>query len=100
MEIDPNDGDAVTAVGKTLISMNQPEKAQQMFERAIQIDPTNYLAHYRLGTLYRQTGKTEEAKQQVAEYLKYKQMKEKLEKIFHDMRVLSGHNVDEDQEGK
>jgi Tfp pilus assembly protein PilF len=100
MEIDPNDGDAVTAVGKTLISMNQPEKAQQMFERAIQIDPTNYLAHYRLGTLYRQAGKTEEAKQQVAEYLKYKQMKEKLEKIFHDMRVLSGHNVDEDQEGK
>jgi Tfp pilus assembly protein PilF len=71
-----------------------------MFEKAIQIDPTNYLAHYRLAALYRQEGKIEEAKQQVAEYQKYKQMKAKLEKIFHDMRVLSGQRVADNQDEK
>jgi Tfp pilus assembly protein PilF len=86
-------------MGKALVTMNKSREAQQMFERAIQIDPTNYLAHYRLGTLYRQEGNTEEAKQQVAEYQRYKQMKAKLEKIFHDMRVLSGqHQADEQDE--
>jgi len=100
LELDPNDGDACIEMAKVLVSMNQREKAQQMFERAIQIDPTNYIAHYRLGTLYRQAGKADEAKQQVAEYLKYKQMKDKLEKIFQDMRVLSGQHMADDPDEK
>jgi hypothetical protein len=49
--------------------------------------------------MYREQGKTDEAKQQVAEYLKYKQMKDKLEKIFHDMRVDSGQHLDNDTAG-
>jgi tetratricopeptide (TPR) repeat protein len=100
LEIDPNDGDACTEMAKALVAMNQQDKARQMFERAIQIDPTNYLAHYRLGTLYRQAGKADEAKQQVAQYLKYKQMKDKLEKVFQDMRVLSGQPAADDQDEK
>lgn len=87
LEFDPNSSDACTEMAKLLVTMNQREKAQQLFERAIQIDPTNYIAHYRLSTLYRQEGRADDAKQQAAEYLKYKQMKAKLEKIFHDMRV-------------
>lgn len=101
LELDPNDGDACAELAKILITMKQPEKARQLFERAVQIDPTNELAHYRLATLYRKAGRTEEAKQQVDLYLKYKQMKDKMEKIFHDMRVLSpsrpGDNQDEKQ---
>jgi tetratricopeptide (TPR) repeat protein len=100
LELDPNDGDACTEAGKVLFTMNQREKAQQMFERAVQIDPTNSIAHYRLGTLYRQLGKPDEAKEQIAEYLKYKQMKDKLEKVFHDMRVLSGQHAADDQDEK
>jgi Tfp pilus assembly protein PilF len=87
LELDPNDGDACTETAKVLISMNQNDQARQMLERAIQIDPTNYVAHYRLAMLYRKAGRSDDAKQQVAEYLKYKQMKDKLSKIFQDMRV-------------
>ena len=94
MEVDPNDSDACTEMAKLLVAMNQREKAQQLFERAIQLDPTNYIAHYRLSTLYRQAGKADEAKAQAQEYLKYKQMKSKLEKIFHDMRVPGGDEQD------
>ncbi len=89
LQLNPNDGDACTELAKILITMNQPLKAQRMFERAVQIDPTNDVAHYRLATLYREEGKAEDAKQQVALFLKYKQMKDKMEKIFHDMRVLA-----------
>ena len=96
VQLDPNDPDAYTELAKVLAMMNQREQAQQMFERAIQLDPTNYVAHYRLATMYRQQGKTDEAKQQVAEYLKYKRMKDQLEKIFHDMRVESGQHPDKD----
>ena len=100
LEINPNDSDACTELAKLLVAKDQREQAQKMFERAIQIDPTDYVAHYRLGTLYRQEGKTDEAKQQVDEYLKYKQMKAKLEKVFHDMRVLSGQHEVDDQDEK
>lgn len=89
MQLNPDDGDACTEVAKILIAMNQPAKAQQMFERAIQIDPTNDVAHYRLATLYRKEGRMEDARQQVDLYLKYKQMRDKMDKVFHDMRVMS-----------
>lgn len=100
LEIDPADSDACTSVAKILVYMNEKEKARQLFERAVQLDPTNEVAHYRLGTLYREAGRTEEAKQQAAEYLKYKQMKQKLEKVFHDMRVLSNQRPTDDEDRK
>jgi hypothetical protein len=71
-----------------------------MFERAVQIDPTDYVAHYRLSTLYREAGNESAAKEQVAEYLKYKGMKDKLKKIFQDMRVLSGQHEADDKDEK
>lgn len=99
LQLDPNDTDACTELAKVLVMLNQREQAQQLFERAIQIDPTNYVAHYRLAAMYRQQGKTDEAKRQVAEYLKYKHMKDKLEEVFHDMRVESGQHLDNDTAG-
>ena len=56
------------------------------------------LSVYRLSTLYREAGNESAAKQQVAEYLKYKQMKDKLKKIFQDMRVLSDQNAADDKD--
>lgn len=90
LELQPDDPDANTELAKVLLSMGQRARAQQLLERSIQMDPTNYVAHYRLSTIYRQQGKTEDAKQQLAQYQKYKDMKDKLQKIFHDMRIASG----------
>ncbi|MGC2299262.1 MAG: tetratricopeptide repeat protein, partial [Acidobacteriaceae bacterium] len=96
LQLNPNDTDACTESGKVLIEMSQKEQAQKMFERAIGIDPSNYVAHYRLAALYRQQGKTAEAKEQVAEYQRYKETKDKLEKVFQNMRVASGQHPDND----
>lgn len=98
LRLDPNDGDACTELAKVLETLNQPKEAQQLFERAIQIDPTNDVAHYHLATIYRKTGRIDEAKQQVDLYLQYKKMKDKMDKIFHDMRVLSLQQASDDQD--
>ncbi len=89
VELQPNDADALVELGKILMTMNENEKAQETFERAVKAEPTNTVARYRLSVLYRRQGKTAEADQQMAEYRKYKDMKDKLEKIFHDMRMGS-----------
>jgi len=89
VDLQPNDADALVELGKILMTMNENEKAQEMFERAAKADPTNTVARYRLSVLYRRQGKSAEADQQMAEYKKYKDMKSKLEKIFRDMRMGS-----------
>jgi tetratricopeptide (TPR) repeat protein len=87
VELQPNDPDACTELAKTLIALHQPDKARPLLEHALVVDSMNETAHYRLSTLDRQQGKTEEAKQELAQYQKYKEMKAKLRSIFRDMRM-------------
>lgn len=87
VELQPNDSDACTELAKTMLAMHQPEKARSLLEHALSIDSMNETAHYRLSTLDRQQGKAEEAKQELAQYQKYKEMKAKLRSIFRDMRM-------------
>jgi cytochrome c-type biogenesis protein CcmH/NrfG len=96
LQLQPDDGDAALEMAKILVTMNQNDKAQQLLEHAIQIDPSNSVAHYRLSTLYRRQGKTEEANKEIAEYKKYKNMKDQLQKVFHDMRVESRQKSSDD----
>jgi lipopolysaccharide biosynthesis regulator YciM len=72
-------------LAKVLIAMDQPQKAEPLLEHAIQLDPTSAVAHFRLGTVYRQEGRTAEAKHELEEYQKYNHIKEKLRKIYHDL---------------
>jgi cytochrome c-type biogenesis protein CcmH/NrfG len=87
VEMQPNDPEACTEFAKILMSMKEPDRARSLLLRAIEIDPMDYTAHYRLSSLYRQQGHPDEAKQELAQYEKYKAMKDKLRSIFHDMRV-------------
>ena len=74
-------------MAKTLIAMNQQAKALPVLERAVQLEPTNAAAHFRLSTIYREMGRTADSQHEVEEYKKYKLMKEKLEAIFKEMQV-------------
>ena len=46
---------------------------------------------FRLSTLYRQAGRTADATRELEEYQKYKDMKEKLEQLYHEMRDQTGY---------
>jgi tetratricopeptide (TPR) repeat protein len=84
-QLRPNDSEASIGLAKVFMTMDEPEKAEPLLRHALEMDPTSAMAHFRLSTIYRQTGRTEDAKHEFEEYQKYKQMKEKLKTIYHDL---------------
>jgi len=48
----------------------------------IAADPSNYLAHFRLSTVYRKLHRPEDVKRELDAYTKYKDMHEKLTSIY------------------
>ena len=87
VQLQPNDAEANIGLAKTLMLMDQPDKAEPLLEHALQLDPTSAAAHFRLSTLYRQAGRTADAKRELEEYQKYKDMKEKLLELYREMRL-------------
>jgi len=87
LKLQPNDPEANIGLAKALMAMNQPEKALPLLENAVKLDPTSAVAHFRLSTIYRQMGRAEDAKREIAEYQKYKEMKEKLREVYRQMRL-------------
>ena len=94
IELQPDDPEANIGLAKVMMSLNEPQKAEKLLKRALQLDPTSALAHFRLSTLYRQSGRTADAKHEIEEYERYKKMKEHLRELYHN---LNGTQVkDED----
>jgi tetratricopeptide (TPR) repeat protein len=96
LALDPTDDDAMVDQANLLLASNHPNEAERLLKQAIATDPTNYSAHYRLSALYRRQGNVDGAKSELAEYQKYKAMKEKLEKLFDQMR-LANRNLPTDR---
>ena len=87
LALQPGDADAKVGLAKILIEMNQTGEAVPLLEDAVRLDPTNATAHYRLGTLYRKIGRSEDSKQEIELYKKYKDLKEKLRAVYKDLQV-------------
>ena len=87
VELQPADSDAKLGLAKTLIEMNQSDKALALLEDTVQLEPTNAVAHYRLATLYRKMGRVDDAKREVELYKKYKEMKEKLRALYKELQI-------------
>jgi tetratricopeptide (TPR) repeat protein len=96
LEPQPNDAEAMIGLAKSLMTLNQPEKAMTLLEQAVKLDPTNAVAHFRLSTLYRKMGKGDEATRELAEYQKYKAMREKLRDTYRQMRLQPDKKEQED----
>jgi tetratricopeptide (TPR) repeat protein len=98
IQLQPGDPEASIGLAKVLMAMDQPQKAEPLLVHAIALDPSSAVAHFRLGTVYREMGRTAEAKHEIEEYQKYKEMKEKLQEIYHEMRLerTTGENDDAD----
>ncbi|HTS37510.1 MAG TPA: tetratricopeptide repeat protein [Candidatus Solibacter sp.] len=87
VELQPADADAKLGLAKTLLEMNENDKALALLESTVQLEPTNATAHYRLGTLYRKLGRTDDAKREIELYKKYKDMKEKLRALYKELQI-------------
>ncbi|MDR3739482.1 MAG: tetratricopeptide repeat protein [Terracidiphilus sp.] len=87
-ELQPSDGDAKLGMAKALSELNQNEKALALLEQTVRDEPTNGIAHYRLGTLYRKFGRIDEAKREIEIYKKLKDAKDKLRAQYKDLLIV------------
>ena len=89
--LQPDDADANLGLAKVLLSMDEPAKAQALLERSAKLEPFNSVTRYHLAAAYRNEGRMEDARREIAEFKRLKQMKEKLRKIYQEMRVAPVH---------
>jgi len=87
MALQAGDADAKLGLAKVLIEMDQPDKALLLLESSAQLEPTNSAVHYRLTTLYRKMGRVDDAKREIQQYQKYKEMKEKLRAVYKELQI-------------
>ena len=87
VELQPADADAKLGLAKTLIGMNQSDKALALLEQTVQLEPTSAIAHYRLATLYRKMGRADDSKREMELYQKFKEMKQKLGALYKELQV-------------
>jgi len=95
LQLQPNDPDANIGLAKVMMSLDQRQKAQALLQHAIKVDPTNAVAHFRLSTIYRESGRFDEAKQEIEEYQKYNKIKDQLRELFRDLHRSQIANDDD-----
>ncbi|MFZ0431909.1 MAG: tetratricopeptide repeat protein [Candidatus Acidiferrales bacterium] len=96
LELQPNNLDANIGMANVLASTDQPEKAEPLLEHAVELDPTNALAHFRLSSVYRHVGRASDAKHELEEYQKYKDMKEKLRDVYQELHLEPANDASDD----
>ena len=94
----PNDLDASIGLAHVYTEQNAPQSALPLLQSVIAADPTNVLAHYRLSAVYRKLNQPENARRELAAYQKFKDIKEKLRKIYKEMRLDAPQSADEKEE--
>lgn len=83
----PADADALIGMARVYTEKNDPQAAAPLLESVVKADISNVQAHYRLSVVYRKLRRPEDAKRELAEYQKYKDMKEKLRKTYKTLRL-------------
>jgi tetratricopeptide (TPR) repeat protein len=85
LALQPKDSEAKTGLAIVWISMNRTDEAISLLESAVNDDPTNIVAHYRLSGLYRRAGRTADAQRETDSFHHYQEVKDKLGKIFKQL---------------
>jgi Tfp pilus assembly protein PilF len=83
----PGDVDAKVGLAFIYGQRDNPAAALPLLESAVAADPGNIMAHYRLSSVYRALHRPDDAKREIAEYKKYKDLKEKLRMVYKDMKI-------------
>jgi tetratricopeptide (TPR) repeat protein len=87
LELQPGDAAANLGLARTWTLLKQPEKAGPYLEKAVQLEPFNAVTHYRLSLIYRDMGRSAEARRELEEFKRLKDMKDRLKQVYHEMRL-------------
>ena len=82
VELQANFPDALIAKGKALIAAGEALGAVTLLEKAVSVDPSNEVAHYRLGQALQKLGRPEQANREFAEFRRLQAALESLRGIY------------------
>ena len=88
LKLQPGNADAAIGLANVLLEQGKPQEAAPLLEQVIAADPTNFLAHYRLSAVYRKLKRPDDVKRELELYQKYKDERDKLKKVYQQLRVL------------
>lgn len=88
--LQPRDSEAKTGLAIVLISTNRTNEAIPLLESAVEDDPSNMAAHYRLSILYRRAGRAADAQRELETFQHYKEVQDRLGKVFKQLARPSG----------
>lgn len=84
-ELNPGETEAQIGLGRLLMAKNNPEEAIKYLRMAVQSDPLNAEAHYRLATSCRNLGLTGEAEKELKLFQEIKQTKDRVRELYRQM---------------
>lgn len=87
LAIVPHDANAEVGLAFVYVQKDNLAAALPLLENAVTEDPSNITAHYRLSRVYRALHRPDDAQRELAEYKKYKDLKEKLRTVYKDMKI-------------
>ncbi len=74
--------DAHIAAGKALRALHRPDEAVKHLEAAVQLDPRNEVAHYRLAEEYRELGRDNDATREAATFHQLRDMHQQVRALY------------------
>jgi Tfp pilus assembly protein PilF len=83
--LNPAETEAQLGLGRLLASMDKPHEAAKYLRMAVQSDPLNGEAHYRLASVSRKLGLTDEAAKEFRLFREIKQTKKDLKELYRQM---------------
>jgi tetratricopeptide (TPR) repeat protein len=89
LQLQPGFGEAAIGLANVYSEKGDQAEAISLLEQVEVADPTNALAHFRLSTIYRKLNRPTDVTREVDLYRKCKDEREKLRKIYQDMRLVT-----------
>ena len=83
--LNPREIEAQMGLGKLLAAMGKPQEAMKYLRMAVQSDPLNGEAHYRLASILRRLQLTNEAEKELRLFQEIKQTKSRVRELYKEM---------------
>ena len=85
LELNPQSVEAQIGVVRSLMSAGKADEALPLLEKALEADPLNSEAHYRLAGVYRKLGNSEAAHKEATLFDEIKQTKSQIRDLYRQM---------------
>ena len=82
LQLQPDNADAHEGLGVACIKVGEREKALEQFLAAIHLDPLNPAAHYQLSTVYRQLGREDDSRRELAAFQKLEDSRKQIDQVY------------------